>query len=77
MLETKAPIANGPLAKIITDQHQFDNTIKFLEDQQPSGENMLMEQIFCQDHGHEQVLSVSQNKFYRGQKMVSYETFFS
>ena len=36
---------------------------------------MLTEQIFCQDRGHEQVLSVSQDKFYRGQKWSTMKPF--
>ena len=55
------------------DQYQFENSKKFLEDRQPSGENMLMEQIFYQDRGHEQVLLVSQDKFLLGIKIGLYK----
>ena len=52
------------------ESHQFENAKKFLVDQQQSGENTLMEQIFYQDHGHEEVLLVSFNDFSRSYKSI-------
>ena len=63
------------------ESHQFENAKKFLVDQQQSGENMSTGQIFCQDHGHEQVLLVSFDdffRFYRGTEIRSFiKTIFS